>query len=286
MIVQFGKNLKLIITSTLLLLFLIFFISCNIKTYCDKETTPKIQIQYNTSEIADCDYIFKLSKGCLYAKGLDFHNLLGKEEGIYYNDWICVVNDSNIIHYEAVNGTVVYLTSKGSVYGFGNAEGGILQTLEKAYYTTPILLFDNCKYVSLGIRFALFIRNDDTLWFSGESKNGQGMTVKESILKPIKMIKEKVQFAKAFGYNTAWIDENLDLYLCGDNSYGQIGNGKSGCGFPTMFKDIVTSPYLALSDCIIFNADSIHKEVSAKTIYGDQYSWGGDFGSLPIRQTK
>lgn len=283
---QFDNNLKIIIKTTLLLFFLIFFSSCNVKEYNAKETTPKIQIQYNTSEITDCDYTFKLSKGRLYAKGQDFHNLLGEEEGAYYDDWICVVTESNIVHYEAVSGTIVYLTSDGCVYGFGNTEGGVLQTTENTYYTSPVLLFDNCKYVSLGIRFTLFIKNDDTLWFSGESKNGQGMTVKESILKPIKMINEKVQFVRAFGYSSAWIDKDLNLYLCGDNSYGQIGNGKIGCGFPTLFQDIVVSPHLALQNCVAFKADCIHKEVSAVTVYGERYSWGGDFGSLPTLQSE
>lgn len=270
----------------LLLSFILLLTGCTNKEHSVEEAPPKVNIEYNISEIADCDYEFKLSEGRLYAKGRDFHNLLGKEEGAYYDEWISITNESNIIHYEAISGTVVYLTSDGYVYGFGNTEGGVLQTAENTYYTNPVMLLDNCKYVSLGVRFILFIKNDNTLWFSGESKNGQSTAVKESILKPIKMIDEKVQFAKAFGYSSAWIDENLNLYLCGDNSYGQIGNGENGCGFPTMFQDIVTSPYLALRNCIAFNADSVNKEVSAETVYGQQYSWGGDFGSLPTLQSE
>lgn len=287
MTVQFDNCPILMKKNFLFIVCLILLLSgCAQPELNDKETFSGVSIQYNTSEIADCNYEFKLSEGNLYVKGQDFHNLLGEEEGALYDEWIRITNESNIIHYEAVSGTVIYLTSDGCVYGFGNTEGGVLQTAENTYYTTPVLLLNNCKYASLGVRFILFIKDDHTLWFLGESKNGQSTMVKEAISKPIQMIDEKVQFAKAFGYTSAWIDENLDLYLCGDNSFGQIGNGQTGCGFPTMFQDIVTSPYLALSNCTAFNADSINKEVNAITVYVQQYSWGGDFGPLPILQSE
>lgn len=85
---------------------------------------------------------------------------------------------------------------------------------------------------------------------------------------------------KAFGYTSAWIDESYSLYLCGDNSYGQIGNGHDGTGLPTLYEDIVSEPFLALENCKeISVTDDYH--IRAKTRDGIIYSWGGKYGNIP-----
>lgn len=65
------------------------------------------------------------------------------------------------------------------------------------------------------------------------------------------------------------------FFLCGNNSYGQIGNGSEGCGFPTLYKDIVTTPYCALSECIYFNSTT-NNMVIAKTIEECKFYWGNN----------
>ena len=69
-------------------------------------------------------------------------------------------------------------------------------------------------------------------------------------------------------------------YICGDNSYGHIGNGHQGTGFPTLYKDIVSTPYLALKNCIKITTPN-ETSILAKTVDGATYAWGGEYGNTP-----
>lgn len=96
----------------------------------------------------------------------------------YYDNWVKIVDADNIIHLDAVSGTVIYLTNEGNLYGFGLLEGGVLQTQNisednlKNLITKPVLLFENCKFSSIGTRFVVAIKDDNSLWFWRASKNG------------------------------------------------------------------------------------------------------------------
>lgn len=233
------------------------------------------KITYNTYT-SDCGKEYQIIEGILFGNTSE-----------YYKDWVQISDLDNIIHIEACNGTLIFLTNDGEVYGLGSPEGGVLKIQTNEYndngdfVTVPILLFENCKYASLGVGFALFIKEDDTLWFLGTSKNGQSTTVIDAIYEPIQ-IAENIQYAKAFGYTSAWIDAENSLYLCGDNSYGQIGNGSSGSGYPTLYKDIVTTPYFALKYCKSLSINDTNSVVQAETTYGAKYIWGGDYGPSPV----
>ncbi len=260
-------------------------------TACDRNTTvskKSFDIKPNYKLQAEIGLQYEIIDGGIYAKGVDDFGQLGESHTIY-KDWVEVVKADNIIHIDAHNGTVVYLTSDGNAYGFGNSEGGVLQTTanERGLWEdvdTPRLLFKDCKYVSIGSAFMIFLKNDNTLWFVGRSSNGQSTEIKGIIPQPIK-IADNILFAEAFGYTSAWIDSDYNLYLCGDNSYGQLGNGIMGCGFPTMFKDIYPEPYCALNNCIFFSTEQGNEgvwSVYAETTDGEKYAWGDEYGPTPI----
>lgn len=284
-------DIKLFVLLILFLFPVIFLTGCEENAEGDDPVTlapetqvvPQIQIEYNTSAL-DC-LNYEIKDGVLYAYGNDGFGFF-KEVLADIDEPIIVDEKNKVLHVEATGGVVMYLTADGDVFGFGFTEGGVLGEPQK--YTDemikePKLLFSDCKYASLGDRFILFIKNDNSLWFLGESKNGQSTKVEDAYTEPIK-IRENVRFTKAFGYTSAWVDCDDNLYLCGDNSYGQIGNGKMGCGFPTLYRDIVSDPYLALANC-----DSLTIEMAmegrtiviAKTTYGSKYIWGGDYGPVP-----
>lgn len=275
---------------SLLLLFTIVFsmVGCQNTTPQGPVDTKEIEITYNTlSEWGGGEY--QIIDGELYCRYENSLGLLGEDVFAYYKEWTKTnINADNIIHLEVYSEILLYLTNDGKVYVLGNVEelGRVngLDDTQHDYITTPVLLFEDCKFASLGIRFALFLKNDNTLWFVGESLNGQSTQVKEVVLEPSK-IADNVLFAKAFGYTSSWIDSEYNLYLCGDNSYGQIGNGKMGCGFPTMFKDIVEEPFCALKGCACFSVEQGYNgilSVYAETEKGESYAWGGEYGATPV----
>ena len=259
-----------------IILIVVFTLSYSFYKYKIQRSNNKININYNTYA-NNYDMEYKVINGPLYGKGKNNLGLFGKEKYGFYNDWVIIVETNNIIHIDVMNGTIIYLTDNGDVYGLGNSEG-IFDTNEELILI-PKLLFEDCKFVSLGIKSALFLKKDNTLWFVGESKNGQSTYIKNNFFSPIQIAKDVV-FAKAFGYTNVWLDENKSLYLCGDNSYGQIGNGSKGSGFPTLYKDIVSEPYLAIENCCGFSIIN-EQTIEAVTEDGKTYIWGGEYGNTP-----
>lgn len=243
--------------------------------------------EYNT-HVAWDGKEYQIAEGVLYGKGKDDRCQLGEDPTAYYKEWKKVknVHDQNIVHIELCSGTVLYMTSDGAVYAWGSSEGiftdqAYSATDERSYISTPQLLMNDCQYASIGINFALFLKKDGTVWFLGESKNGQSTKITDRVDVP-EQIADKVVCIKAFGYTSLWIDEQGILYLCGDNSYGQIGNGVKGNGFPTMRQDIVTQPYMALKDCYSISVEN--HTVTAKTRTGDLYVWGEGQQPQPKRK--
>ncbi|MBO5066279.1 MAG: hypothetical protein J6D06_09225 [Clostridia bacterium] len=245
----------------------------------NKLSTTKMRY---TNEISDFGVDFKVEDGALYLKGENIDYFFEDASSLNPNQWNKLTFKEKIIHISACGGTLLYLTDEGDVYGLGNTEG-IFSEYDPnnpiQYITTPEILFEDCKYVSVGSKFAIFLKNDNTLWFLGESKNGQSTKIADRIGEPLK-IADNVYFAEAFGYTCGWIDEHQQLHLCGDNSYGQIGNGKKGNGYPTTYESIVTTPYIALRNCANFTSADGESVIALRTD-GTKYAWGGEYGPAP-----
>lgn len=277
---------KLFCMIVLIMFMISLLIGCNKETEnisehssSNIENTININLEFNNDCIDSCtQYIIQSDN--LYGRGYNYNKILGQDSDVFYENYIKIAE--NVIHIDACNGTLMYLTKDYKVYGIGNTQGGILQANQNV--TEPILLFENCKFFSIGKNFALAIKNDNSLWFWGESKHGQGTIVKDVVYEPVK-IADNVQFVKAFGYTSAWIDEYGSLYLCGDNSFNQIGNEEKGSGISSKYEDIVSTPFCALKNCISFDVTD-NSVIYAKTQNGDEYIWGNYHSTVPNLRIK
>lgn len=252
----------------------------------NESVQPSFDLKYKTYAYA-YEIEYKVEENALYARGKNNLNFFDVEEGALQAQWMKLAE--NVVHVDATGSAVIYLTENGELYGMGELTGGVLQTEDISDFALdniiaePKLLMTNCKYAAIGIRFAVAVKEDNTLWFWGESLNGQSTEVFEKTLEPIR-IAENIQFADAFLYTTAWVDEKGDLYLVGDNSFGQIGNGHKGSGFPTLYEDIVTTPYCALKNCTAFTVvDKNYGIVQATDADGAIYEWGNNQNTTPAR---
>lgn len=245
---------------------------------------PSFDLKYKTYAYA-YEIEYKVEENTLYARGENNLDFFDVEENALQTQWTKFAE--NVVHVDADGATVIYLTENGELYGMGELTGGVLQMEDISDFALdniiaePKLLMTNCKYAAIGIRFAVALKTDNTLWFWGESLNGQSTEVFEKTLEPIQ-IAENIQFADAFLYTTAWVDDKGDLYLVGDNSFGQIGNGHKGSGFPTLYEDIVTTPYCTLKSCTDFVVtDEYRVIVQAKDTDGATYEWGNNQNLFP-----
>ena len=271
------------IVCCLLLIFIFSLTGCNRQdNQTEYTTTESSHFEVTEVSIVD-DYgrMYKLENNALYGKGENYEGILGSE--VYYNDWIKIAD--NVKMFEAYASVLIYLTTDGKVYGLGSKGGGVLQMKpdpldEYEKQTKPVLLFDDCKKISLGCRFVLAQKNDDSVWFWGESVNGQSTQIVDQIITPIKIV-EEAKMIKAIMYTTAWIDSNNTLYMCGDNSRAQIGNGIKGSGFPTLQRDVYENPYPTIQKCVNVYCSEDRHYVYADTEDGSTYVWGGNKYTKP-----
>lgn len=254
-------------------------------TTCIEEYT--VQLVTNKSvQSNELGTYYRLSNNTLEGMGANSFHTLGKDE--YYDDWVKIAE--NVIMYDFNTTNLIYLTKDGSVYGSGNIEGGVLQieTNDNNRFidlSTPKLLIEDVVNISLGCRFVIVLKRDKTVWFWGETENGQSGTISDQIVDPVKIIDNAIQI-KAVMYTSFWIDEKMNLWAMGDNSYGQIGNGDEGDGFPTKHNNCVTDPYLVLENCNSIYSSNEDTIIHAITTGGIRYLWGGNMYSTPTQETE
>lgn len=287
-----GLVMKKVISAVLLLTFILALTGCNSQN--DKTDNTTIEStgldlteasDSNVTEVNAIDdegRLYKLENSVLYGKGNNFEGIFGEKD--YYDSWVKIAE--NVKKFDAMSAVLIYLTMDGKVYGLGSKDGGVLQErtnpefLGEETADKPVFLFDDCKDISLGCRFVLAQKNDDSVWFWGESLNGQSKQIVDQIITPIELVSKAKKF-KAILYTSAWIDENNTLYMCGDNSYGHIGNGRKGTGFPTLYEDIVQTPYPVLENCANVYCSEDKYYVYAETVGGSTYVWGGGEYTTP-----
>ncbi len=65
------------------------------------------------------------------------------------------------------------------------------------------------------------------------------------------------------------------MYFLTDKSVTEKRNG-----YPTTYKSIVTTPYIALRNCESFSSEDGENVIAVRTD-GTKYAWGGDYGPTP-----
>ena len=121
--------MKKILVSVLSLIFIVLILSScsNSNSSVPKENADSVEVEYSfKSEIENYDAEYQIVDNTLFGKGQNSFKVFGDDRSQYYNDWVEIASD--VVHVDACNGTVIYLTDDGQVYGFGLFDGGVLQS--------------------------------------------------------------------------------------------------------------------------------------------------------------
>ena len=239
---------------------------------------------------------YKIKDGVLYGRGRNTEGQLGLGKieplGVEYNYDVEIAK--NVIHVDASNnGTVVYITENGELYGIGNNSSGQLgQSIEgknrlsdEVNISTPVLIATEVRYALVGINFTMYLTEDDKLYVLGNNANGQ---LGNGEAKPVRgerytsdttpysaepvLVMENVRYIDCGLYNLAAITKRGDLYMWGDNSFGEMGNGRVGNKMPTASIDVVSEPYLVMKNIRKVTIEEF--TVYAETMQGEVYTWG------------
>ena len=130
------------------------------------------------------------------------------------------------------------------------------------------------------VHFNVDIYKDHSVWTWGSNAGGMLGYDKNTDLiscKP-KKIFENVKYIAAGGYNMAVITEKNNLYLWGDNTYGQLGNGKkAGWYFGDSDKECWFKPKKVMGDVTAVHIGS--GKIIVTRMDGSKWGVGIGFGN-------
>ncbi len=253
----------------------------------------KLQEGFNTYEIRD---------GKLYGSGENSSGQLGIAD-IHSQDFYeqPVLIAENVIHVDACGETLIYLNEKNELYGVGSNRSGQLgqpmegedgETDRKDCITEPVLIMDHVKYASAGGGYIMILQEDGILYTMGDNLNGQ---LGNGTARPVRdewyakkgtvyssepvHVLDDIAFIAADDYTAAAISKKGDLWVWGDNSFGEIGNRRRGNGMPGVSTDVVSEPYLVLKKVKEVRFEDY--TVYAVTFQDQEYRWGKNATAFP-----
>ena len=182
------------------------------------------------------DYAILLTKeGTLWAVGSNSSGALGLGEHANgtneYNQAdvpLKIGNDTNWKKILSTNSSVFVLKNDGTIWGWGSNHDGELGLVNPKIQWTPVQLAsgsDRWKYISSGSHYTMLIKEDGTLWASGENLGGQlGINNLSSThaFMQVGLDNDWVQVASGWDYTLA-IKKDGSLWTAGDINHGKEG---------------------------------------------------------------
>lgn len=261
---------------------------------------PVIMNEYRT-EYQDVTNTYEIIDGKLYGSGANDSGQLGTGEITSWDSYVQqVLIAENVIHMDACYGTLVYLNDKNELYGVGSNRSGQLgqppgqdgEAYGESCITEPVLIMEHVKYASVGGGYIMVLQEDGALYTLGDNLNGE---LGNGTARPVRderyakkgtvyssepvHVMDDVAFIAAGHYTAAAVSNKGDLWVWGDNSFGEIGNGRRGNGMPGASTDVVSEPYLALKKVkeVYFEDFTVH----AVDFQGQKYIWGKGVAASP-----
>lgn len=255
-----------------------------------KYLSYKLEDHYNRkilwpSGIKGMPYEYQIKKnGTLYGTLIDEYGYPLKKYGHVMKDIIAY----NVKHISfGGRGSLLYLDHKNRLYGMGwnsDEQFQIKMPEEKrnnvstAVFRQPVFIMKNIIYASINEGGAVIaMKKDHSVWTWGSNAGGMLGYDKNTdlIAYKSKKILENAKYIAAGGYNMAVITEKNELYLWGENSFGQLGNGRQdGWDFDDWGKEYRFKPKKVMGDVA-----AVHLE-SGKVIITrmDGSKWGAGIG--------
>lgn len=301
--------LAIIIIFNCLILSGLFFIFILINKDDDKTKGIKFAVQNEYQTKAGEGTKYEVIDGKLYGCGWNDWGQLGtgtvENIDVVYEEPILIAD--SVVHVDTCNnGTTVFLNDKGELYGIGNNISGQLgvpiseterYNRDERFVVTPTLITDNVKYAVVGSDYIVILKKDGNLHVMGDDNKGQlGDGPAESNVEghyiygytPFsyepKRVMGGVSYIACGGCTIAAIKNNGELWMWGDNTYGQVGNKIAGPKGASTTNFSVTKPYLTMKQVknVRFEGD-FETTVFVETLSGETYVWGEGYSAVPAK---
>ena len=200
---------------------------------------------------------------------------------MYYYNTECFTNNNTspyIIDIVAGANHSVFLTKHGKISTCGKNINGRLGTGNNASVVTPISLDNSIHIKKLfsGNVNTFFLTQNGLLYATGENSKGQlGIGNLDNQFSPVSIpFFKSMQIKKvtAGWYHTIFLTTTGDVYVCGDNTYGQLGNGTN------VATNIPIKLDLKCSDIAAGQGHSVFLTTDNK-VYTAGWNWYGQLGN-------
>jgi alpha-tubulin suppressor-like RCC1 family protein len=179
-----------------------------------------------------------------------------------------ILGSLKIIDIQAANERSYFLTDNGKVYTCGNNWGGQLGQGDTTNRSTPIQIITNIGTLTISSissfnHHVLFRTNTNTIYGCGHNGNGRlASTSTSDILIPTQITTNiaslKIVNVKAGNLHSLFLTDNGDVYACGMNDGGELGNTTNMSwqyANPTPTKIITTIGSIPISSVHISGSD-------------------------------
>ncbi len=139
------------------------------------------------------------------------------------------------VHRQHGRAAVIAIKQDGSLWAWGHNRSGKLGLGDEQYRPTPVPLKGQMKYFAIADDYCLAIHTDGSLWQSGsylqwtEAKAGEKNQSPVFQRSKIPGKWSTVHFTQMSGI--ILVNENGDIYTCGINARGVLGNGTKAGGW-------------------------------------------------------
>lgn len=251
----------------------------------DNISTPH-KVAINVDYIsADAESTWYISRGELYGTG---YNANGKQgSGDTENVLTFTKRAENVKMVAASDDSVQYITNEGELYCAGQTKNNEMfnGVIEEGIYTTFTKCNENIKYLYLGSNIRYYVKDNGNLYVVGNNINGEYGDAQttpdtpEAGTTPV-LVAQDVERA---GY-CHYYDINGHLFMCGDNTYGQIIKDEPAAQTYSLRRSVSADSLLPWTDVTkteigwtnenneIVNLDDINVEVQGEPEEGDKIS--------------
>jgi len=209
--------------------------------------------------------LFLMSDGSLWGAGSNLTGALGGNGFVRPTPWV-IINDVSAASAGKLHS--LFLTKDGTVWAVGWVGSGTLgdgfdvelekktaplsdqKKSEGLLRMTPVRVMEQAVAVSAGWGHSLFLKNDGSVWASGENEDGRlgdGTTSEKS--SPVRIMKKEVAAISAGFGHSLFLKKDGSAWATGRNDEGQLGDGTTTNR---------VSPVQVMTDVIAISASARH----------------------------
>ena len=212
---------------------------------------------YITNEVLVGNHFYIDDEGTLWGNGYNEYGQLGLNRpgdinnlDIYYDEYVKIAE--NVVHVDT-NGTTIFLTEDGNLYGMGINGWELLLAEDEEYngyiensktQLVPKLLMTDVQYACLGNGNIMVLKKNGDVYGWGEFNEGVNTRICKE---PVLLMRDVKYIAAADRY--AVITKENELYMWGYNKWGECGTASD--------ENFVSEPTKVLEDVVMVWLDEL-----------------------------